>query len=81
MTFRRLLTPAMAKFAWIVTLAFALLWVISWCWRVADAWAGAPHGDLLFQLFERIAVAILVVVLVRVFLEIAMAVAAMREKK
>jgi hypothetical protein len=78
-SFRRILTPAVVKLAWIATMVFVALYVIYNIIVIARTWG--PADVSLFALFRTLAFAFFLFVIVRVFLEIAMAVAGMREKK
>jgi hypothetical protein len=83
LVFKRLLTPAFARLSWLVTLVLGGLWVIASCLVTAATWGGTglQKSAELFSLFRSLALVVLVVVLVRVFLEIAMSLAASGENK
>jgi hypothetical protein len=83
LVFTRLLTPAFARLTWLATLVLGALWVIASCLVTAATWGGTglQKSAELFSLFRSLALVVLVVALVRVFLEIAMTIAARREKQ
>ena len=77
-TFRRFPTPGLARLTWIVTLIWVALSLIVAIWVISDTWAG---GLSVFRLLAALAVAAFTVVIVRVGLEVALAVHRIREKK
>jgi hypothetical protein len=78
MVFRRLLTPAFARLTWLVTLVLGALWFIASILITAATWGGTglDKSAELFSLFKTLALILVVVMLIRVFLEIAMTLAA-----
>ena len=75
--FTRMLTPAFARMTWLITLALGGLWILASILYTAAAWGGTGTAKAaeLFGLFRSVALAVVVVMLIRAFLEIALMVA------